>query len=77
MRVRLPPSFHIPFESRALVKGSSIYNAVLDNVEFYHIQFEMVFPPLNAPLLIFKHVRDLGLPSKFCAREGLVFTNDV
>lgn len=65
MRSRLPAHFHLALETRGLLKGSSIYTTVLERVEFYHLQFEMVFPPLNAPLLIFKHVRDLGLPSTF------------
>ena len=62
--MRLPAHFHSALEIRSPLKGTSIYGAILEMVEFYHIHFEMVFPPLNSPLLIFKHVRDLGLPSK-------------
>ncbi|TVY21399.1 RNA polymerase I-specific transcription initiation factor rrn7 [Lachnellula arida] len=62
MRTRLPPYYYAALEIRAQLKGSSLYRTVLQLVEFYNHQFEMVFPPLNAPLLIFKHVRDLGLP---------------
>ncbi len=31
---------------------------------FYRHHFELVFPPLNAPLLLYKHMRDLAVPSK-------------
>lgn len=62
MRLRLPGQFQHALELRTQLKGSSIYNSVLEMVEFYNIQFEMVFPPLNFPLLIYKHMTDLGLP---------------
>jgi len=64
MRRRLPAHFHAALEIHTPLKGSQIYSAVLELIEFYNIQINMVFPPLNAPLLIEKHVRDLGLPSK-------------
>lgn len=31
---------------------------------FYEHHFDLAFPPLNAPLLLFKHIKDLALPSK-------------
>jgi RNA polymerase I-specific transcription initiation factor RRN7 len=64
MRTRLPPYYYAALEIRAQLRGSSLYRTVLQLVEFFNVQFEMVFPPLNAPLLIFKHIRDLGLPRK-------------
>ena len=65
MRSKLPGHFYSALEIRAPLKEASLYKTVLELVEFYHLQFEMVFPPLNYPLLLFKHIRDLGLPGKF------------
>jgi RNA polymerase I-specific transcription initiation factor RRN7 len=65
MRLHLPGPLQHALELRSQLKGSSIYNSVLEMVEFYNLQFEMVFPALNSPLLIYKHMKDLGLPSKF------------
>ncbi|TAQ91213.1 hypothetical protein B7494_g399 [Chlorociboria aeruginascens] len=62
MRAHLPPHYHSAFEMRTILKGFSLHKAVLLMQEFYHANFEMVFPPLNVPLLLFKHVRDLALP---------------
>jgi RNA polymerase I-specific transcription initiation factor RRN7 len=64
MRAKLPAHFHSALEIRAPPKGSSIYSAIQDLVEFYHLHFEMIFPGLNTPLLLIKHIRVLGLPSK-------------
>jgi RNA polymerase I-specific transcription initiation factor RRN7 len=65
MRVKLPGSYHGALEIRAPLKGSSLYRTVSELIRFYHAQFEMVFPPLNSPLLIYVHIRDLGLPGTF------------
>lgn len=65
MRMRLRPEYYSALEIRAELKGSRVYRTVLNLVEFYYGNFEMEFPPLNAPILIFNHIRDLALPSKF------------
>ncbi|RDW91071.1 putative ubiquitin-60s ribosomal protein l40 fusion protein [Coleophoma crateriformis] len=62
MRLRLPSQFHAALEARAILKGSDLHGAVLEMVEFYNTYLEMVFPPLNIPLLLYKHIRDLALP---------------
>ncbi|KAG0649094.1 RNA polymerase I-specific transcription initiation factor rrn7 [Hyphodiscus hymeniophilus] len=62
MRSKLPPHFHSALEIHAPLKGWSIYTAVVELMDFYRLHFEMVFPSLNTPLLLFKHMRDLGLP---------------
>jgi RNA polymerase I-specific transcription initiation factor RRN7 len=76
MRVRLPSHFHAALEIRATLKPSAIQGAVLELVEFYNFHFGMVFPSLNAPLLIFRHVRDLGLPSMFLCSTRLACVVD-
>lgn len=62
MKLHLPSHFHAALEIRSVLKGSDLHGAVLEHIEFYNLHFEMVFPALNSPLLIFKHVRDLALP---------------
>lgn len=64
MRAKLPGHFHYALEMKSVLKGSNLYSTVLELIEFYNAQFEMLCPPLNAPLLLFKHVKDLGLPGK-------------
>lgn len=66
MRLRLPSQFHAALETRAILKGANLHGAVLEMVEFYNNYLDMVFPPLNVPLLLYKHVRDLALPRKSC-----------
>lgn len=64
MRTKLPAHFHSALEIHAPLMGSAIYFAVMELVEFYNLHFEMVFPALNLPLLLFKHMGNLRLPSK-------------
>ena len=64
MRLHLPGTSQQALDLRSQIKGSSVYNSVLEMIEFYNLQFEMIFPPLNTPGLIYKHMRDLGLPRK-------------
>ena len=63
MRAKLPPHFHSAFEIRTRLKGISLHMATLSLIEFYHAEFEMIFPELNHPLILFKNIKYLGLPS--------------
>jgi hypothetical protein len=65
MRSKLPGHFYSALEIKAPLRGKALYATVFEQVEFYNLQFEMVFPPLNYPLLLFKHMRDLGVPGKW------------
>ena len=64
MRSRLPPSLASALEIHAELKGAMLHRRVLELVEYFYTEFEMTFPPLNYPLLIYKHMKDLGLPGK-------------
>ena len=75
MRSKLPGHFYSALEIRAPLKEPSLYKIVLELVEFYNLQFEMIFPPLNYPLLLFKHIRDLGLPGKFSNMMSMTSIN--
>ncbi|KAF4637295.1 hypothetical protein G7Y89_g796 [Cudoniella acicularis] len=62
MRNRLPAHYHSALEIKTPLRGTILHGAVRELVEYFSIRFEMVFPPLNFPLALFKQVRDLGLP---------------
>lgn len=62
MKLRLPAQFHSALETRSELEGSDLHRAVLGLTEFYNLHYEMVFPALNVPILLFKHIRDLALP---------------
>lgn len=64
MRMKLPAHYHKALETRHVPKGAKLHQAILDTIRFYNLHFEMEFPPLNTPLVLYKHVRDLCLPSK-------------
>ncbi len=64
MRSKLPGYFYSALEIRAPLNGAKLDGTVLELIVFYNLHFEMVFPPLNYPLLLFKHVSDLGLPRR-------------
>lgn len=64
MRARLPAYYLSALEIRAPLRRDDLHKAVLELIISYKQRFDFVFPPLNAPLILFKHVRDLGLPRK-------------
>ena len=71
MRARLPGPLHSSLEIREPLKGEALHKAVSKLIQFYHLEFEMIFPALNFPLLLFKHMRNLALPRKI-ERASLV-----
>lgn len=62
MREALPPHLTRSLEVRSVLSGRTFNKAVLQLVRFFHKEFDMVFPPITTPVLLYKHVRDLGLP---------------
>ncbi|ESZ98666.1 60S ribosomal protein L40 [Sclerotinia borealis F-4128] len=62
MRTRLPGHYFRALEIHGVLNGHRLHQTVLHMVSFYKYNFEMVLPPLNHKLLLYKHVRDLGLP---------------
>ncbi|KAJ5052078.1 uncharacterized protein L3040_001838 [Drepanopeziza brunnea f. sp. 'multigermtubi'] len=67
MRSKLPAHYHSALEIRAPLRGSALYDSVSELIDFYNSEFEMSFPSLNAPLLIFRYLRDLCLPVEIYA----------
>lgn len=64
MKLRLPPQYHGALDLRSVLHKGALHRAILKLASLYNEDFGMVCPPLNAPLLIFKHMRELGLPCK-------------
>ncbi|KAJ8071326.1 hypothetical protein OCU04_001660 [Sclerotinia nivalis] len=62
MRTRLPGHYFRALEIHGILNGHRLHQTVFDMISFYNFNFEMVFPPINNKLLLYKHIRDLGLP---------------
>ncbi|PQE21381.1 hypothetical protein CJF30_00008263 [Rutstroemia sp. NJR-2017a BBW] len=62
MKVRLPAHYHSALEIHSPLNAYRVHQSVLEMITFYNVSFEMVFPPLNHRLLLYKFTRDLGLP---------------
>ncbi|KAH8723637.1 hypothetical protein GQ44DRAFT_740869 [Phaeosphaeriaceae sp. PMI808] len=62
MRDRLPASFHAILDPQTMLRHNIFYTTLTD----IHIGFEkehaILWPPLNAPLLLFRYIKDLALP---------------
>lgn len=65
MRRKLPSHMLVAFDIRAPLRGEVLHTSALELVEFYNSQLNMIFPSVNYPLIMYKHIRDLGLPSEF------------
>ncbi|RJE17793.1 transcription initiation factor RRN7 [Aspergillus sclerotialis] len=62
MRDKLPSTFVAILETKRLVKPEQLHTAVQDMILFYHRKFNMMFPPLNWPLILFQYIKRLALP---------------
>ncbi|CAN8102209.1 unnamed protein product [Discula destructiva] len=63
MTDRLPGSYHRALlVKNASFQGGELHQAVLELVLEYHLNYEMAFPPINMPLLVFHYLRELALP---------------
>lgn len=60
---RLPGPYHRALTVKyASFQGGELHQAVLDLVLEYHLNYEMVFPNINTPLLLLDYLRELALP---------------
>ncbi|CCU76953.1 RNA polymerase I specific transcription initiation factor Rrn7 [Blumeria hordei DH14] len=62
MRTKLPAYFYSALEMKAPLNGNHLQRKIMDLTDLYYFHFKMIFPPLNTPLLSYKHIQDLGLP---------------
>lgn len=44
------------------MKAEQLHHAVRELVFLYDREFGVIFPPLNAPLILFKYIKYLSLP---------------
>lgn len=63
MRARLPKEYLYSFDSsRPVPKPDDLHRGTTQLAEFYHDEYGMSFPALNAPLLLLRYIRGLALP---------------
>ncbi|WDK11768.1 forms a complex with the other rrn protein rrn6 and rrn11 [Colletotrichum graminicola] len=69
MRDRLPPSYTTPLKAARLAAfdHGELHASVLNLALSYHLNYNMVFPPLNDVLMTLQYVRELGLPVEMIA----------
>ncbi|KAJ5106465.1 Pol I core factor CF [Penicillium angulare] len=59
---RLPPEFKVILSIKKIPKIHYMHLAVRDNAVFYQRKFGIELPPLNAPLILYRHIKRLGVP---------------
>ncbi|KAK7734956.1 hypothetical protein SLS53_007733 [Cytospora paraplurivora] len=65
MTIRLPGSYHRALKVKhTSFQGGELHQAVLELILEYHLNYEMVFPPLNTTLLLLHYLRELALPAE-------------
>lgn len=65
MTDRLPGSYHRALIIKhASLQGGELHQAVLELILEYHVNYDVVFPPLNTPLQLFHYLRELALPGE-------------
>ncbi|TKW58764.1 Ubiquitin-60S ribosomal protein L40 [Colletotrichum tanaceti] len=64
MRDRLPPWYTAPLKSAHLATfdQGELHASILNLALSYHLNYSMVFPPLNDVLMTMQYARELGLP---------------
>lgn len=63
MRDRLPPQYQKILRGRlSSLTGGELHTTVTDLVMGYRKNYDMMFPPLNTPLLLSRYLRELALP---------------
>ena len=60
----LCPIFNQLTLSKSPLEPDHLRKAIHSLSLFYRHHFELVLPPLNTPLLLYKHIRDLAIPGK-------------
>lgn len=63
---RLPGSYHRALKVKnTSFRGGELHQAVLELIIEYHLNYDMMFPGLNTPLLLLQYMRELALPGEF------------
>ncbi|KAL3461459.1 hypothetical protein BJX64DRAFT_260613 [Aspergillus heterothallicus] len=62
MKDKLPQEYMALLDTTRLLKPEDLHAAVFDLILYYRRRFEMCFPPLNTPALLYRLIRRLALP---------------
>ena len=62
MKRRLPAGYILALDTTTPLKPGHLRKAIHNTCLLYHHHFQLDLPPLNTPLLLYKHVRDMALP---------------
>ena len=62
MKKRLPAEFMLALDTAFPLKRDQLRKAIHNICLLYQKHFQLEFPTLNMPLLLYRHVRDLALP---------------
>lgn len=63
IKEKLPSEFLLVLDTTSALEPDQLGKAVHNLGLFYRHHFAISLPPLNAPLLLFKHIKDLALPA--------------
>lgn len=63
VKERLPPELMLALDTTTALEPDDLRKAIHELIIYYNHHFGIIFPPLNAPLLLFRHMKDLSLPS--------------
>jgi RNA polymerase I-specific transcription initiation factor RRN7 len=64
MKSKLPAGYHTALDTTLPLRPGDLQKSVIKLATMFNQDFGMELPPLNVPLLIFKYVKELGLPRK-------------
>ncbi|KAL1854658.1 hypothetical protein Plec18170_004749 [Paecilomyces lecythidis] len=62
MRDRLPQEYIGALDTTRLLKAEHLHRIVLELALLYNRRFGVALPPLNSPLILFNHIKQLSLP---------------
>lgn len=65
MRSHLPPKYYSALETRSPLKSGRLQKCIQELIVSFKTNFDVIFPPLNTPLVMFKYVKKLCLPRRF------------
>ncbi|KAI9663063.1 MAG: Pol I core factor CF [Bathelium mastoideum] len=71
MRTPLDPLHAELFETRVILRVGHLQSAVVNLSRAYHQEYQMHFPPINLPILLYRYIKQLALPLEIypCVRN--------
>ncbi|KFY52744.1 hypothetical protein V496_08235 [Pseudogymnoascus sp. VKM F-4515 (FW-2607)] len=62
MKSHLPPKYYSALETRSSLRRGRLQQCIGEMIQNFTTNFNILFPPLNTPLIIFRFVKELCLP---------------